>query len=161
MIVVTDTSVVLNLCCLHCEKLLPELFGSVIAPPAVHTEFQRLVAVDSRFADLAFPSFIQLTAPTQIAPALSQNHRLHAGELEALSLALELQADAIVMDERAGRAAAAEIGMRSIGVLGILIQAKAVGLISSVRPRLDLLHSRARFWIAPSLRRKVLTMVGE
>ena len=49
MIVVTDTSVVLNLCCLRQENLLPDLFGTVLDPPSVALEFQRLARTDARF----------------------------------------------------------------------------------------------------------------
>lgn len=49
MIVVTDTSVVLNLCRVGLEGLLQDLFGEVLAPPAVASEFQRLAAMDPRF----------------------------------------------------------------------------------------------------------------
>ena len=161
MIVVTDTSVVLNLCALHQEALLPAIFGSVIAPPSVMREFQRLAAVDPRFAGLAFPAFIQINAVTQIAPALLLNQRLHQGEREALSLAAEINADAVLMDERAGRIAASGLGLQSIGVLGVLIQAKTLGLVPAIKPSLDRLQSQARFWIAPALKQQVLRSVGE
>jgi len=39
VIVVTDTSVVLNLCLIGREALLPELFGKVIAPETVAASF--------------------------------------------------------------------------------------------------------------------------
>jgi predicted nucleic acid-binding protein len=65
------------------------------------------------------------------------------------------------MDERAGRAAAAELGLLCIGILGILIQAKKLGLLPEVRPLLDQLESQAGFWIAPTLRSRVLELVSE
>jgi len=47
VIVVTDTSVVLNLAWLREDRLLAELFGSVLAPPIVREEFERLARVDA------------------------------------------------------------------------------------------------------------------
>ena len=161
MIVVTDTSVVLNLCCLHRENLLSDLFGIVLAPPAVAKEFERLASVDFRFHSLIFPAFIEIIAPLEISPALVGNQKLHAGEIDALSLAVGNKADALLMDERAGRAAAAELGLLCIGILGILIQAKNLGLLPEVRPLLDQLESQAGFWIAPTLRSRVLEIVSE
>ncbi len=161
MIVVTDTSVVLNLCALQQEQLLADIFGRVLAPPSVMQEFQRLASVDPRFAGLTFPAFVQVSAASQIAPALLQNQRLHQGEREALSLATELGADAVLMDERAGRAAASILGLTSIGVLGILVQAKTLGLLPVIKPLLDRLHHQVRFWIAPALIKQVLHSVGE
>jgi predicted nucleic acid-binding protein len=66
-------------------------------------------------------------------------------------LAQELQADAILIDERAGRAFATAKGMTVIGVIGILRQAKAQGLIPAIRPLLDSLRSGLKFNISATL----------
>ncbi len=161
MIVVTDTSVVLNLCRVELDRLLPDLFGEVLSPPAVAGEFQRLVAMDQRFLDLQWPPFIQIEAPIGTAVVLRGNHKLHAGEIEALSLAVERNVDLVLMDERAGRAAAAGLGLDSVGILGILIQAKKSGLLQEIGPVLDDLQSKAGFWISSSLRLRVLGLVLE
>ena len=42
MIVVADTSVILNLCRVRHEHLLPALFGRVLIPTEVASEFSRL-----------------------------------------------------------------------------------------------------------------------
>jgi predicted nucleic acid-binding protein len=140
VIVVTDTSVVLNLCCLHLENLLSDLFGTVLAPPTVAQELKRLASVDIRFRSLTFPAFIQITAPMKIPSTLAGNQKLHAGEIDALSLAVGKKADAVLMDKRAGRDAAADLGLRCIGILGVLIQAKTIGLLTQIRPLLDQLE---------------------
>jgi predicted nucleic acid-binding protein len=105
VIVVTDTSVILNLCLLGLEEVLCTIFGEVLAPPAVKEEFLRLVNADPRFTSLAFPTFIIIRPPGAIHPLLL-TPRLHKGESEALSLAAEINASRVLMDERAGRAAA-------------------------------------------------------
>lgn len=161
MIVVTDTSVILNLCLLRQEGLLVPLFGTVLAPTQVVAEFQRLAAVDPRFQGLAFPSFIQKAAPAGMLTNLLNPSRLHGGEIAALSLAIERGADAVLMDERAGRTAAAALGLRTMGLLGILIDARQRSLIPALAPLLDWLQLEARFWIAPSLRETALLAVGE
>ena len=161
MIVVTDTSVVLNLCCLHRENLLADLFGIILAPPAVVKEFQRLSREDPRFLGLVFPASIQITAPAKIPSVLTSNQKLHAGEIDALSLAVEKNADAVLMDERAGRSIAANLGLHCIGILGVLIQAKSMGFLPEIGPLLDQLESQAGFWIAPQLRKRVLDIVHE
>lgn len=161
MIVITDTSVVLNLCRLGLEGLLRDLFGEVLSPPAVASEFQRLAAMDQRFIGLLWPPFIRVVSPFGTAVALLGNHKLHSGEIESLSLAAELNVDLVLMDERAGRAAATRLGLDSVGVLGILIQAKKNSLLEEIGPVLDDLESKAGFWISPALKIRVLGLVGE
>lgn len=55
--------------------------------------------------------------------------RLHAGERDAISLALSVQADAVLLDERHGRQEAETRGRKVIGTLGVLVAAHACGLI--------------------------------
>ena len=110
---------------------------------------------------MAFPEFIQIAIPAKVSASLAGNRKLHAGEIDALSLAIEKNADVVLMDERAGRTTAGSMGLRSIGILGIFIQAKSAGLLLEVSPLLDGLESEAGFWIAPTLRQRVLTIVRE
>ena len=109
MTVITDTSVVLNLCVIGQQDLLRLLYGNILAPTTVVVEFQRLAAEDARFQGLAFPDFIERAAPICLMPVLTGSSRLQAGEVAVLSLAVERQAVVVLMDEQAGRTAA-EIG---------------------------------------------------
>jgi predicted nucleic acid-binding protein len=86
---------------------------------------------------------------------------LHTGEIAALSLALELSADVVLMDEAEGRAVATTLNLTTMGLLGILILARRRALIGAVAPLLDRLQHEARFWMAPSLRTSVLQAAGE
>ncbi|QTN32310.1 DUF3368 domain-containing protein [Akkermansiaceae bacterium] len=161
MIVVTDTSVILNLCLIQRAELLPQLFGKIICPPSVRAEFERLAKYDPRFAGLFFPEFIEVKPVGKIQPELGANHRIHPGEIEAISLALESNAQALLIDERAGRQAAAALGLQCIGILGILLQAKSKRLIESVSPLIAQLESQGQFWMAPGLVKRILELAGE
>ena len=55
--------------------------------------------------------------------------RLHAGERDAISLALDVHADAVLLDERRGRQEAENRGMKPIGTLAVLVAAHERGLI--------------------------------
>ena len=133
----------------------------VLAPPSVRAEFERLAIRDPRFTGVDFPFFIQLVDVPSIPSSLTANRRLHRGETDALALAFAEKADAVLMDERAGRTAAAALGIRTVGIVGILFQAKEAGLIPAMRPLLDRLQSEAGFWIAARLREDVLARAGE
>jgi predicted nucleic acid-binding protein len=54
---------------------------------------------------------------------------LGKGESEAISLAIELNADEVLIDEKKARNVAIERGLRVIGTLGILDKAASNGLI--------------------------------
>lgn len=71
MTVITDTSVVLDLCLIGQQDLLPLLYGRILAPTVVMTEFQRLASVDSRFQGLVFPAFIEKDVPSVLHPRLT------------------------------------------------------------------------------------------
>lgn len=161
MIVVTDTSVVLNLTWLREGRLLAALFGSVLAPPAVRAEFERLALADHRFRGLRFPDFIILESPTSLPDALTANEDLDAGEIAALALALERGIRYVLIDETAGRAAAIALGLQPSGLLGLLVEAKKRALISAVLPLLDQLRDSARFRVGDALRNRIAALAGE
>jgi predicted nucleic acid-binding protein len=70
VIVVADTSVILNLCFLREENLLPGIFGRIVATESVFNEFTSLAATDSRFERLEFPGFLEILKPVSILPGL-------------------------------------------------------------------------------------------
>ncbi len=95
----------------------------------------------------------------QLVQALRQD--LDAGEAEAIALALETQADLLLMDERIGRESARYFGLHFTGLIGILIEAKSQGLIDSVKVHLDELRNRAGFRVRNELYLRVLADQGE
>ena len=86
---------------------------------------------------------------------------LDAGEAEAIALAVESNANLILLDERLGRRAAHRLGLTVVGTLGVLIAAKDRGLLAAVRPVLDALRADAGFWITDELYNAVLKAANE
>jgi uncharacterized protein len=161
VIVVADTSVILNLALVGQDGLLTVLFREVFVPPAVRAEFVRLAASEGRFGGVALPAWIQVRQPAAIPETVSRNTELDPGETEALALAVEMHADAVLIDEAAGRQAALELGLTPVGVLGILVRAKRQGQLAAVAPVIDALLTRAQFRASPELLHEVLRMAGE
>jgi predicted nucleic acid-binding protein len=54
-----------------------------------------------------------------------------------------------------------QLGLRTIGLLGVLLRAKSAGLLPSVRPLLDALQRDAGFWVSATLYEQVLRLAGE
>ncbi|MEO6789081.1 MAG: DUF3368 domain-containing protein [Chthoniobacteraceae bacterium] len=161
MLVVSDTSVLLNLCRVSAEGLLPGLFREVWIPPAVTAEFSRLTGGRPRFQGLAMPEWVRISPAVQVAAEVRACPGLDAGESEAFSLALELHASAVPVDEAAGRSAARVLNVTCIGIAGILLRARERGLIPAVRPLLGRLCEEAAFWMSPDFETEVLRLAGE
>ena len=161
MIVVADTSVLVNLCRAGQGELFKSLFHEVLIPPEVAAEFFHLIATIPRFAGLKLPDGIREQAPNALSPVVRAAAGLDAGEAAALSLAVEIHADAVLLDERRGYEVARQLGLHAIGVLGILLRAKSAGFLTEIKPVMEALQRDANFWISESLREQVLRLAGE
>ncbi len=87
--------------------------------------------------------------------------RSRSGESAALALAVEIKADAILIDERFGHEAATRLGLVAIGLLGVLLRAKHAGHLATIAPELTRLQEKAGFWLSDPVRRRVLQLAGE
>ncbi len=94
--VVSDASPLIALQQIGQLSLLGSIFGTVLIPPAVARE---VTSVER-------PSWIVEQALTKPLPPSVARAGLGAGESEAISLALEVGADRVIIDELAGRSLA-------------------------------------------------------
>jgi predicted nucleic acid-binding protein len=86
---------------------------------------------------------------------------LDEGEAACIGIGMAHPGDVLVlMDERAGRAAAAERGLRVAGTAAVIGLAKIRGLIPSARQVFEVLH-RSDFRISAKVIQTILTKVGE
>ena len=86
---------------------------------------------------------------------------LDRGEAESITLALEQQADLILLDEREARHIAQRLGLKVIGVIGILLEARALGAIVEIRSYLNALRRVAGFYIKGSVYQTALIRANE
>jgi len=85
---------------------------------------------------------------------------LDLGEAAVIELALDRKIEWVGIDDWKGRRAALSSGLRVTGTLGLLGRAKREGLISAVRPVVDVL-SRSGIWYEPELIKRFLEAIGE
>jgi uncharacterized protein len=159
-IVVSDTSPIRALNHLGLLDALGQLFDRVYLPPAVERE---LTKPPTRFAGIHLSeyAFLEIRAPQDIPRVQRFRQMLDAGESEALVLALEIGAEALLIDESAGRAIAVGEGMPVIGTVGILSRAKTRGHIATIGPLLDRLRAELDFFVSDQLRDEFLRSAGE
>lgn len=158
---VSDTSPLTNLAAIGHFHLLRDLFDSLVIAEAVWVELndggQRWPGRDEV---LAAPWIKRQTPQNRLlVTALRQD--LDPGEAESIALALQLEASLILLDEREGRHKALQLGLRPLGVIGILLMAKSRGLISEVRPRLDALRQQAGFYLGASVYAEAIRLAHE
>ncbi|MCX7012132.1 MAG: DUF3368 domain-containing protein [Candidatus Sumerlaeota bacterium] len=158
MIVVSDTSPLTSLWAIGRVELLETLFNRVFAPEAVRRELAAVRGQAEVFA--AMPWFKFSPAP-ELESLEFEEFKLGLGEVEAISLAVKLKADYLLIDEELGRSVARRFGLTTVGAIGILLESKRVGLISRVRPELDALRAKAGFWIARPVYDRALQLAGE
>lgn len=149
MIVVSDTSPVLNLKAVNRLILLRDPYRQVVIPSAVQTELRRN---GSRIDD----SWMRVVSARSRDEVGVLRAFLDPGEAEAIVVAAEMNADLMLVDEKRGRRIAAARGLRVAGLLGVLAEAKVRGLIPSCGPVVDAMIE-AGFWIGDDLRAKYLS----
>jgi predicted nucleic acid-binding protein len=117
MIVISDTSPLNYLVLIDEIELLPKLFGTVIIPQSVLSELRRTEAPNKVKIWLATnPTWLEIRNATVIDSTIT----LGTGESEAISLAKEINADVVLIDDKKARLAAIERGLNVAGTLNIL-----------------------------------------
>ena len=161
MIVVSDTSALSNLALVKHLWLLEVIYQTVIIPDVVASELA--AASNPIISAILQLDWIetQALAQSKLANQLQQERGLDAGEANAIALALELQANDLLIDERLGRQEAVRLGLSIIGILGVLLVAKQRSLIPQVQSVMDSLIEEAGFRISPQLYQRVLTLAQE
>jgi uncharacterized protein len=161
VIIVSDTSPINNLAAINQLHLLHQLYGTVLIPESVYRELTDPNFSVAGATEVQTFDWIQTRSVSDRTIIEALSSELDVGEAEAIALALEIQADQVLIDERRGRLVAARLNLRYTGILGILVEAKSQGLIAEVKPLLDALVNRAGFWVAEPLYNNVLRLVNE
>ena len=142
---------------------LPALFGTVWIPASVQREV--LPGVHGR-GELELAAAIRKQSlrvwEKPIAVGAEKLQDLDEGETDCIRIALSEGAAKVLvlMDERAGRAVAQELGIQVVGTAAVMGFAKKQGLITSVKPSFERLDS-SDFRISAEVIRAVLSSAGE
>ena len=161
MIVVSDTSPIVNLAAVGQLELLRQLYGKVVLPQAVYEEILSAGTGQPGVAEVTAFDWIETKQVENRTVVASLELELDPGEAEAIALAIEIKAELLLLDERKGRTVASHLGLKFIGILGILIEAKHRALIPAVKPIVDDLIQKAGFWISQQLYDFILQTAGE
>ncbi|NEP09075.1 MAG: DUF3368 domain-containing protein [Symploca sp. SIO2C1] len=158
MLVVSNTSPILNLAIVDRLTLLHLQIGKILIPSGVLEELK--ITEDrpgSQAISLAISAgWIQIREVSNQPLTQLLKQTLDKAESEAIALAVELKADWTLIDERDARKVAKSLGLKVTGILGILLRAKQTGELESLQPVIDNLIKKAGFRIAPELLAQIL-----
>jgi len=85
---------------------------------------------------------------------------LGRGESEVLSWTMAHRGAVAVLDDRQARAAARNLGVRTIGALGVVVRAKRAGRVASAAVLLERLLG-AGLWLSAALVEEAVRLAGE
>jgi predicted nucleic acid-binding protein len=158
--VVCNTSPVILLAKIGRLELFSGLYDQIIIPASVLDEIEAKPSKETKriTALVKNRTFEVQRASRKILEGLPAD--LGAGEREAIALAVETQADLVVLDDQQGRRTARERGISVTGTVGVLIEARERGIIPSVRRELDRLIE-AGMWIDEVFYHRILQEFDE
>ncbi len=159
-LVLTDASPVIGLAIVEGLGWLKPLFDRVWMPPQVHDEVLAGPVPRGKPAIEAALAAGVLAVWAGDVPALDLPD-LDEGEAACIRIALAQRGKALLLiDERAGRAVAAERGLAVAGTAAVIGLARQRQLIPAARPVFERLHA-SDFRISAEVIRTVLARVGE
>ncbi len=160
MVVVSNSTPLICLARIDNLTLLKSIFKEIAIPNAVYEEVYKKGKTREQFKTLNEADWIKIV---EIKNQFAVNFlldELDMGESETIVLAEELKADWVLMDERLGRRKLTYLGLNKIGTLGVLLKAKEMNLIKSIKPLLNKLRDSG-FRFSEKLFNEILKNAGE
>lgn len=139
--------------------LLRQLGPAVVIPGAAVLEIQRRGSADPGVQALAQATWLTSVDPGPI-PANVAAFGLGDGETAVLAHALANSGSSAIVDDQAARNAAAALGIPHQGTLGVVIAAKAHGLITAARPVVEQLRQQGMY-LSDQMMNQALAQIGE
>ena len=161
MIVISDASPIINLAILDRLDLLKDLYQRIVLPQAVFAELTVAGAGQPGDEAVRNADWVEVITCKDIQLVDRLHQELDLGEAEAIALAVQIKADLLLIDEKLGRSKAKDFHIKTVGLLGILIEGKARGLVTNVSSLMDRLRSEANFRIGDELYNEVKRIVKE
>ncbi len=148
-VIVSDTSCLILLDKIGELNLLNRLFGTIIITQEIADEFKK-----------ELPNWVRIENPVNKTYQKILETSLDRGEASAIAFAIEQSDCLLIIDDYKGRKYAEQLGIKITGTLGIVIEAKLVGHLKSVKPLLEKIK-KTDFKLTTELERKTLEKSGE
>lgn len=148
-IVISDTSCLILLQKIGQLQLLSKLYPQVFVTSVIAKEFGS-----------ELPKEILVRDPNDAILFKTLSQFVDVGEASAFTLAFEIENSVLILDDRKARRFANTLGLNFTGTLGVLVKAKQLGKVSSLRLILEKLQE-TDFRISQEIISKILMEAGE
>lgn len=167
MIVVSDSTPLIHLAKVGCMELLFSLYEEVLITEEVYREAVEegiiLEKNDAGVIQEYIGKSIHIKNPTSLSDRLIEKYCIHKGEADSIQLAMEIGAQLILMNERDGRNAAKNEGLKVKGSIGVIFDALKAGIINE-KQVLTILNNFKKnpqiFWIEPAIIKSAIEKIN-
>ena len=159
-LVVADSGPLIALAGVDCLAVLRGLFARVVMPTVVRDEIMAPPPGRPGAAAILTADWLEVLSPP-LPPDPFVREALDYGEAAVIALARSLGNATVLIDEKRGRrVAATAYRLEVIGTAGVLVRAKASGLVPSVSAILRRIRENGYF-LSDKLVRETLARAGE
>ena len=151
--VIVNSTPLIALCKVNQLELLRELYTEITIPEAV---FQEITAKN----DSVKRKILENGAWIHIQPISDTIDRRMYKAVEVMILAQEIKADLVIIDDNTARKTAVYLGLPLTGTVGVLLRAKAEGLVPKVMPIVDNMEQNGLYY-GPQLKEWVRNQAKE
>ncbi|WP_421879756.1 DUF3368 domain-containing protein [Marinoscillum sp.] len=149
MIIIADTSCLITLERSDALSVLHKVFGEIAITPEIRNEFQK-----------PLPDWVKEIPVKNKEYQILLERTLDKGEASAIALVQELENAFLIIDEVKGRKVAQKLGIKFTGTLGVLLEAKKLGYITSLQKMISKLKANG-FRISEIVEAQVLRKANE
>jgi predicted nucleic acid-binding protein len=151
LLVVSNSSPIMNLAIIGQLHLIQELFGEIIISKEVWSELIIEGKGNPGINEIEKAKWVKVVKVKNDSLVKTLTKDLDVDESAAIALAIEKKANLLLLDETDARNLAEFYHLTKTGVIGILMRAKKQSLIKEIKPMLDKLTTQAYFWIKQDL----------
>lgn len=158
--VIVNSTPLIALCNAGLLEILKDIYGQITIPKAVFDEVT--AKHDSACSQIKKNlEWIHIENINDTDDRKMYKAKLHAGEVDVMILAQEEpRADLVIIDDNAAKKTAKYLGLNVTGTLGVLLKAKKMGVIPSVKEALDVIQNNG-FYISERIIDMVMKQADE
>lgn len=148
-VIISDTSCLILLDNIDELDLLHKLYGAIVTTNEVKLEFGKELPIWIEIKEAEDKNYQSIIENT-----------VDKGEASTIALAIENDDCLLIIDDLKGRKFAQQLGLHIIGTMGVIVDAKLSGIISSIKPLIHKIRN-TNFRVTQEIEKIMLAKAGE